>query len=76
MTDPVVQIIDEASGEIVYTIRIKGTSFRPKVFKDGLYTIKLSEPDTGQTRTLASVESLAPAEQRTIGVDFQKDGPP
>ncbi|MEK7409343.1 MAG: alkaline phosphatase D family protein [Acidobacteriota bacterium] len=41
--DPVVQVIDQSSGETVYTLRIKGTSFTPRVFKDGLYTVKVNE---------------------------------
>ncbi len=30
-------------GKIVYTLRIKGTTFRPKVFTDGSYTINVGE---------------------------------
>lgn len=47
LTDPVVQVIDQSNGEIIYTLRIKGSSFTPRVFKDGLYTVKVSDPDTG-----------------------------
>ncbi|MBT7983083.1 MAG: hypothetical protein HN584_10990 [Akkermansiaceae bacterium] len=42
-SNQVVQIINEKSKEIVYTIRIKGTTFRPKVFTDGSYTINVGE---------------------------------
>ncbi len=70
MTDPVVQVIDEQNGETVYTLRIKGTSFRPKVFKAGTYTVKVGEPDTGQMRTLKSVQSIEPGESRTMEVNF------
>ena len=52
MTDPVVQVINEADGEIVYTIRIKGRSFRPMVFEDGTYTVTVGEPGTEKMRTL------------------------
>ena len=51
MTDPVVQVIDEADGEIVYTLRTKGSRFRPGVFGQGRYTVKVGEPATGQLRT-------------------------
>ena len=52
MTDPVVQVIYERTGEVVYTLRINGTSFQPKVFKDGLYTMKVGEqPDQMKTFT-------------------------
>ncbi len=43
--DPVIQIIDESNNEIVYTLRINGNSYQPKVFKKGLYTIKVGEGD-------------------------------
>ena len=41
--NPVVQVIRECTEKVVYTLRIKGTTFRPKVFKDGFYTIKVGE---------------------------------
>lgn len=43
-SDPVVQLIDEETGRIVYSLRIEGTAFNPKVFKDGVYTIKVGDP--------------------------------
>jgi len=39
----VVQVIAEKTGEVIYTIRIKGNQFRPKVFEAGEYTIKVGE---------------------------------
>ncbi len=41
--DPVVQVIDESNSDVIYTIRVKGTTFVPKVFKDGTYTVKVNE---------------------------------
>ena len=41
--DPVVQIIDEATGDIVYTLRINGSTWRPRVFREGTYTIRVGE---------------------------------
>ncbi len=41
--DAVVQVFDEQAGEVVYTLRIKGRSFRPKVFRDGTYTVRVGE---------------------------------
>ncbi|MBT7171463.1 MAG: hypothetical protein HN909_06805, partial [Phycisphaerales bacterium] len=49
--DAVVQIIDESNKESVYTIRIKGTTFQPKVFKAGTYTIVVGEGETAKTLT-------------------------
>ena len=70
MKDPVVQVIDQADGEIVYTLRIKGSSFRPKVFRAGKYTIKVGEQETGEIKTLRDVESLPAGERETLKVGF------
>ena len=40
--DPVVQVIDESNNEIVYTLRIQGSGFTPKVRKPGNYTVKVN----------------------------------
>jgi len=45
---PVVQVIADATGEILYTIRSQTESFRPRVYAPGKYTIKAGKdkPDT------------------------------
>jgi len=40
--DPVVKVIDQSTGKWVYTLRIKGGTFQPKVFKKGVYTIEVN----------------------------------
>ncbi len=52
MSKPVLQIIDELENEIVYTLRLKDTSFQPKVLKNGKYTIVVSDPDTDQKQLI------------------------
>jgi hypothetical protein len=56
---PVVQVVAEPSGEIVYTLRINGRSFQPHVFAAGPYTVKLSEPETGRFRELRGLVARA-----------------
>lgn len=70
MMDPVVQVIDEEAGEIVYTLRIQGAEFRPMVFKTGRYTIRVGEPGTDRMRVLKKVESLGRDETRTVEVSL------
>jgi len=65
---PVFQIIDEANGEIVYTIRVSESSFAPKVFMDGLYSVIIGEPGTKQLKTLMNISSLKANETRIIEV--------
>jgi hypothetical protein len=69
MTDPVVQIIEDATGEVAYTLRIKGAEFRPKVLKEGTYTIRVDEPRTDKMRTYKMVPAHT-AQQPAIVVQF------
>ena len=41
VTDPVVQVIDEDRDEILYTVRVQGSRFQPRVYRLGQYTVKL-----------------------------------
>lgn len=66
--NPVVQIIDEASGEIVYTLRIKGNTFKPKVFKKGLYTIKTGKNEF--RRILKGITTIEQGLSKTIDIDL------
>ncbi|MFC1565001.1 alkaline phosphatase D family protein, partial [candidate division KSB1 bacterium] len=69
ITDPVVQVINRKDNEIVYTIRIKGSEYRPKVFEQGEYTIRIGEPDTGQIRVFGDIRSTT-GETGVIKVEF------
>ena len=57
MTNPIVQVIEEATEEIVYTLRIRGRSFRPKVFATGTYTVRLGDLDAGKLRSFEGVRA-------------------
>lgn len=59
-TDPVVQIVDEKNGEVVYTLRIKGDAYRPKVFDKGAYSVKVSDPESGREETLRGIQTAEP----------------
>lgn len=58
---PVVQIIAESTGEILYTVRPRETPFQPCVYAAGLYTIKLGpdQPDQIMLTGQAAGESSA-----------------
>ena len=66
--DPVIQVIQEATGEIVYTLRIKGTSYRPKVFEDGRYTLKVRAG--AREKVFTGLESLAEEQYKVLLVNF------
>lgn len=49
---PVVQIIEESTGEVLYTVRSKSNKFRPPVYSAGKFTVKVgSEKPDQLTRT-------------------------
>ncbi len=64
---PVIEVTDEATGELVYAVRAAGASFRPQVFAAGRYAVRVSDPESGKS---AIVRGLEPAmdPQRTIAV--------
>jgi hypothetical protein len=69
----VVQVIDETTNEIVYTLRINGNSFRPKVFETThLYTLKIGT-STNKNSKLKTIRNLKSSFKNSIlNVNFSK----
>ena len=59
----VVQVIEEQSGEILYTVRTHGGSFQPRVYTTGKHTVKVGR-DRPDSQTLAGLE---PSEKNAAG---------
>ncbi len=61
---PVLHVIEDASGELVYALRLPGPEFRPPVFAPGSYTLRIGEPGTERLLVLDGVvagdDSAAP----------------
>jgi hypothetical protein len=55
---PVVQVIDERNGEILYTVRAGGPSFQPRVYAPGKYTIKIGR-DRPEVEILTGFQATA-----------------
>ena len=55
--DAVVQVVNETTNEIEYTLRIKGKQFRPPVFQKGKYTVRVGEPDREVWKEFKGVRS-------------------
>jgi hypothetical protein len=70
MERPVVQVIEESSGEIVYTVRTKSNTFKPKAFKRTVYTVKVGEPGTDRMQTLENVLPLKRGDEKTVVLKF------
>jgi len=58
-TDPVVEVIDQQSGELVYALRIRGNNWQPHVFAAGTYLIRVSVPETGRLKEFKGLEAKA-----------------
>ena len=43
LAEPVVQVVDETDGETVYALRLGTAPHRPKVFRDGTYTVNVGD---------------------------------
>ena len=65
--NPVVQVIEDASGDILYTVRVQGARFQPRVYAVGKHSVKIGreKPDA---RTLTGLEAKpkSAAGQRTV----------
>ncbi|MDP8243346.1 MAG: hypothetical protein P9L94_04635 [Candidatus Hinthialibacter antarcticus] len=70
MRDPVFRVLNESNGELVYAIRIKGASFRPKIFTEGSYTVEIGEPEMGKTQRFEHLNAIKPNQDKTIPVEF------
>ena len=46
---PVVQVVEEKTGEIIYTLRIPGKRFQPWVFALGDYTVRVAKASLDPT---------------------------
>jgi PhoD-like phosphatase len=68
INDAVVQVIDEKGGEVIYTLRIKGTEFRPKVFARGNYTVKVGEQGTARLKTITGIAAIDESQHEIITV--------
>jgi hypothetical protein len=53
---PVIQVVSEKDGKVVYTLRAPGSSWQPFVFEAGKYTVRVSDPESGRKAELTGLE--------------------
>ena len=56
MEDPVIEVTNENTGQLEYIIRIKGNSFKPKVFSLDPYKVRIGDPDKDNWQTFGSLK--------------------
>lgn len=66
--NPVVQVVEEASKDVVYTLRIQGNSWQPPVFRRGNYTIRISQGN--QKKELTRVKANKQSKKKVLRVDL------
>ena len=59
----------ETCGEVVYTLRIRGRSYSPKVFRAGPYTLKVGTGD-GKWKVFKGLTASAEKDAKTLDVSF------
>ncbi len=59
--NPVVQVIEEKSGEVISCIRVVGKAYQPPVFAEGTYTVKVGR-DRPDGATLKGLKAATRAE--------------
>lgn len=68
LDNPVVQVFNQRTGELVYALRLPATTFSPMVFEASKYNVIVSDPDLGKRKSLMNVEIAEDGE--TIEVAF------
>jgi len=48
MARPVLELVEEATGETLYRLRLPSLTWTPPVFAPGAYTVRVTEPETGK----------------------------
>jgi hypothetical protein len=61
--NPLLEVINEQSGETEYMLRIKGNSFQPHVFAPGNYSVRVSHPESGKEKLLTGLKAEAGAKR-------------
>ncbi|HCK70695.1 MAG TPA: hypothetical protein DHW38_03855 [Planctomycetaceae bacterium] len=70
--NPVIQVRNHDSGEVIYTLRVLGSKFQPHVFKAGKYDVIISQPDEGKMDALLGVSSTPKPSKDKVVVDLDE----
>ena len=71
MSNPVIQLTDAQTGELIYALRIRGSSFQPKVFNaKAKYDLRIGEPDGNLWKIFEDVAPVKPGDKSSFTVSF------
>lgn len=60
--DPVVQVIEDSTGDLLFTVRVSGSRFQPRVYALGTHTVKVGR-DRPDAQTLTSLQPTPRADE-------------
>jgi hypothetical protein len=66
---PVVQVVDETTGEVVYTVRAQNNAFQPKVYSAGPFTLKAGDIQANQVLGKGLKPEAIETSTRVIEID-------
>ncbi len=67
-SNAVIQVINENSGKLLYSLRSSGAAFLPRVFCIGHYTMNIGNPETSTKQSFPNLTPRAPGETPPIKV--------
>ena len=70
MSDAVVEVIREKTGEIESIVRMTGSEFIPKVYKPGTFTLRVGDPETGLWKEIKGVRLARETKNPVISIQF------
>jgi len=68
MNNPIIQVKNEKTNEIVFTLRINGTRYLPKVMEKGNYTISVGEPGIGNEKI---IKHISASQKKVNAIEIQ-----
>jgi hypothetical protein len=66
LTDPVIRVFSEATGEMIYNLRVAGNKYQPGVFAYGSYTIEAGDPDRGLWKKIEGVQAWTTPQRQPV----------
>lgn len=68
--DPVVEVTRDGSDELVSIVRIQGKVYRPGVFEQGAYTVRISHPESGKSQTITGIQATGKEDAKVLQVNL------
>ncbi|MCA9218047.1 MAG: hypothetical protein KDB27_33480 [Planctomycetales bacterium] len=68
-TQPVVQVIDETTDEVLYTVRSSTNRFRPRVYSDSTFTVKVGS-DRPDKFSFGALSPAAKDDKKVIDIEL------